>query len=911
MAEIAVKAALLLLETVSPYFNKLNSPKNVDIKSMQSWLSSMNAFMVDNYGREGSKLLDDQMHKIRDIAYDIQDVIEEFVLHSPPYTFHNHKFTRNMHNFAHQLHHGFPLHGLSDKIASINRRIEDMKEQTAALSVRSSGSPLYMSSCTLRIGRQLGSTSLLLDDEMVGYKKPRKEFTRQLIEGEMRLLTLAVDGASGSGKTTFVKNVFLEKGIQEKFDCYAWIRVSRHFDVEELLISVLKQVCGSMKEPYPGEQDGSTTSAKLRRYLSGKRYMVVLDDVWRRGDGNSIKNEFPDSNCGSRIIITTRSSKLASSCASSTQNVHTLKHLEWGEGWNLFCRKVFPDSNGECPDDLREASVKIVKRCEGLPLAIVAVGGALASKPRRPNDWKRFNDNLGDGMGDDSNLCVIINGLLLSYMDLSTNLKCCFLYFSIFPEDYSVNRGRLVRLWVAERFAMETDFKTAEEVAEEYLNELIQRNLLHVSDWDFDGRPGSCRVLNLIHEFIIQKCKEENFASIFPRENAGLSQKIRRLSVHGDCSNLPRNSELFGVRSMFLSRLINKPDHDFERHLSRLVLLRVLDFEGAHLTEFPKDVTRLTLLKYLSLRKNEIKIIPSSIKCLSYLETLDLKQTEITELPQEISFLHSLCHLFVYKTEGDEVDSVQGVKLHEGIDNLTNLQDLSLVKVGKEGGILKDIRKLTRLRKLGLTGLKSEHGQDLCAAVESMENLTTLDLCAATKEEFLEVGEMSNPPQTLQRLYLKGRLREFPSWISSLDNLLRIGLKWSKMEDSPLSALQHLPNLMELQLVDCCIGEELLFEAWCFKKLKILLIEDLAKLETIVVRQGAMPQLRKISIGKCPQLKTFPVGLSLINIEELSLYDMAEEFVGRLRMHGEDREWVKHIPLIHSTWTLEDFSVCL
>lgn len=159
------------------------------------------------------------------------------------------------------------------------------------------------------------------------------------------------------------------------------------------------------------------------------------------------------------------------------------------------------------------------------------------------------------------------------------------------------------------------------------------------------------------------------------------------------------------------------------------MLLRVLDFGGAHLTEFPKDITRLTLLKYLSLRKNEIKMIPSSIKCLSYLETLDLKQTDIIELPKEISYLHSLCHLFVYKTadsvQGDEVNSVQGVTVHEGIENLTNLQDLSLVKVDQEGGILKDMRKLNRLRKLGLTGLEIEHGKDLCAAVESMANLRT------------------------------------------------------------------------------------------------------------------------------------------------------------------------------------------
>ncbi|KAL8462089.1 hypothetical protein ACS0TY_033244 [Phlomoides rotata] len=917
MAEVAVTAALVLVEIVSPFLQNLNSQKNVqkiDISIMKSWLSLMKAFIEENYGREGSTMLKVKMDQVRKISYKIEDVLEEFVLHSPPYTFHTHQITRKIHNTAHQLYHNFPLHKILKKIQEINREIDSIRAQIAALPAPASD-PTSQPSSSGTSGHRVSRR--LLDHEMVGYEKPKTEFMRQLVGGETKLLTLAVSGPRGSGKTTFAKNVFWKQGIRGRFDCHAWVYVSGRCDVELLLINLLKQLCASRKELYPAD-DGSNMSDKLRRYLAGKRYLVALDDIWRQEDWDDIKNALPDAFRGSRIIVTTSSSDLAFNCASSGQLVYSLESLEWLEGWKLFCREAFPNTKGECPSDLKDSAVKIVKRCEGLPLAIVAVAGALMNKRRLPFEWERFHDNLGDEIRSGSKLSVINNALLPSYMDLSTNLKCCFLCFGFFPEDYSVKRGRLISLWVAESFAMGTDCKTAEEVAEEYLIELIQRNLVHVTDWEFDGRPRNCRVLNLILKFIIQKCKDENFASIFGPHNRSQSEIIRHLSVHDDCTNLPGNSvDLCGVRSMFLLRLTSKPPSDFEKDLCKLKFLRVFEAQGAPLRELPRGITRLTLLKYLSFRDTQIKTIHSSIKNLSYLETLDLKQTDVTELPKEICYLHNLRHLFVYKKSEStcaDFDSVQGAKVCEGIGNLIMMQDLCHVKIGKKGGTLKDMRKLTQLRKLGLMGLNREHGTDLCTAVEEMINLTTLDLCAATKDEFLEVGEMRNPPQTLQRLYLKGRLKEFPRWISSIKNLLRVRLMWSKMEASPLQALEILPHLMELQLVDCCIEQELTFSAWGFQKLNSIVIEDMTKLHTIVIQAGAMPQLKQMSIRKCHQMKLSPLGLQYLRLGELTLYDMVEEFIVRLK--GEDREWVQEIPVIHSftlhnqTWSFENLSPC-
>ncbi|KAL2475951.1 Disease resistance protein RPM1 [Abeliophyllum distichum] len=932
MAELALTAALLSVDMVFPAIKlQLNSKKDDEdkieneIEIIIRWLKGMKAFIEDNEDHtHHSSLRKDQVEQVRDIAYEIEYVLEEFALHTM-HEFHSTKITRKAFEVAHNIKHGFPIHGISDKIRSINKKIQHIGSQNRIFAAAGSPSSRHAWSSGTSTTR-VHVSPLLLDDELVGYKKPKEEFIRQLIYGELDqdravprtglgekgLVRIAVVGPGGSGKSTFVKNVFWKRRILGQFDCHAWVHVSQHFDVNELLSSMLDQFRTSRKEPYPHE--GGDAPTKLRNYLVEKRYVVVLDDIWRMEHSECIMNAFPTDVFGSRIIVTTRVSDVASSFASSNGYIHNLDGLEWPDAWNLFCKKAFPDSNGECPSELKDCSIKIAKRCEGVPLAILAIGGVLSQKHKYPDVWERFHDSLEYEIGNNSYLSSIGNILLSGYKDLSSNLKSCFLYFSIFPEDYSVDCGKLVRLWVAEGFAMKKDGKTAEEVAEDYLNELILRNLVHVSSWNFDGRrPKNCRVLNLVLKFIVQKCEDENFVSVFSKQNCP-NQKLRRLSVQSACTCSPgdiqrastcwsQGRDFTGVRSMFLFSCDNNSLSPIENSLKHFRLLRVSDLQGSPLTKFPEQIVHLGLLRYLSLRDTEIKMIPKSIKKLRYLETLDLKNTNVIELPKQIRRLKELRHLFASKKtvkNFTDFDSVQGVKVFEGIENLSNLQTLSLVKAGKNGRTIQELKHLSQLRKLGLTGIRTEFGRDLCASIEQMVKLTTLDVCTTKKEEYLELGDLAKPPLCLQRLYLKGRLSEFPKWISSLKNLFKICLKWSRLQYSPLNSLLDLPYLMELQMVDCYVGEELVFEHSSFKKLKNLLIE-LPELHTILIQKEAMPELQQMSLRRCQNLKMPPFGIdTLAKIEELTLYDMNQEFIASLRKGGEDREMVEHIPVIHS-----------
>ncbi|GMP82901.1 hypothetical protein CsSME_00037012 [Camellia sinensis var. sinensis] len=185
------------------------------------------------------------------------------------------------------------------------------------------------------------------------------------------------------GKTTLVKKVYDSQVVKKYFDCHAWITVSQSFMTAELLRAALKDFLEETKEPIPEGLDRMEEIQlinKLRNHLQQKRYVVVFDDVWSINAWESVKFALPDCCCGSRIIFTTRIGDVAASIETAS-HVYHLHPLPEEEAWTLFCNKTFRGKNrGVCPKELEEMSYSILKKCGGLPLAIVAIGSLLSKK---------------------------------------------------------------------------------------------------------------------------------------------------------------------------------------------------------------------------------------------------------------------------------------------------------------------------------------------------------------------------------------------------------------------------------------------------------------------------------------------------------------------------------------------------
>ncbi|KAJ7963508.1 Disease resistance protein [Quillaja saponaria] len=264
---------------------------------------------------------------------------------------------------------------------------------------------------------------------------------------------------------------------------------------------------------------------------------------------------------------------------------------------------------------------------------------------------------------------------------------------------------------------------------------------------------------------------------------------------------------------------------DINNHGVKTWLLKVLDFEGSPLDHVPDDLGNLFHLRYLSLRNTNVKRLPSSIGKLQNLETLDLKQTLVDEIPTEITQLRKLRHLLpYYRNYNIEycLTMERGVKIANDIGCLMSLQKLYHVEANHGGvDLIKELGKLRQLRTLGIKHLTRVNGKALCASIDKMSCLESLDITSITQDEIIDLQSVNiSSPPPLRRLYLKGRFEKLPIWILQLHNLVRLEISYSKITDPPLKSLQHLPNLLQLEFTyDTYDGEQLHFEEGRFLKL--------------------------------------------------------------------------------------------
>lgn len=356
-------------------------------------------------------------------------------------------------------------------------------------------------------------------------------------------------------------------------------------------------------------------------------------------------------------------------------------------------------------------SLEFVSKCNGVPLAIVAIGGLLSTKRKVASEWTKVLHSLHSKMSNDPHLRSYFQVLSESYNDLPYHLKLCLLYFGLFPEDYSVSCLKLIHLWIAEGFVkkdVNEDQVTLEEIAEEYLDELIRRSLIILSEVYRHGRVRKCMVHDLMHDFILKKCSELSFCQVKKNEDFEFYELTRRLSIN---SNSVVNDDDDGtnfnkLRSCFVFNCKEFSKPMIERLVSSFKLLVGLDLEDAPIDYLPKTIGNLFYLKYLNLRSTNIKSIPKSIGKLENLETLDLKDSQVRELPIEINKLVKLRRLIAYSYRIEETYSYmvrfRGVKLHEGIGHLKALQKLSHVDlIDDDGdGVINELKNLKQLRRL-------------------------------------------------------------------------------------------------------------------------------------------------------------------------------------------------------------------
>ncbi|PPS00295.1 hypothetical protein GOBAR_AA20367 [Gossypium barbadense] len=654
---------------------------------------------------------------VREVAFQIEDVMDEYKLYHVPLAQDQQQqgLMASLSRIAHMVRTVKRQLRAASKIRDIKTSVNEIKERSERYrfnTLQRVPGENYNKPIDPRMGLHFVDSEAL-----VSIDSSRQELAHRLADAELKRTIVSVVGMGGVGKTTLVKKAFDDEIMVGQFDCHAWITVSQSYRVEVLLRTMMKQMYESRKQSPPvrvDTMDGVELISICRDYLYDKRSMNTAEFCKK----------------------------------SSLVHVHNLEPLPLEQAQELLSRTAFQyDEDKLCPEELNGLTFELVKICEGLPLAVVAIGGLLATKGKDVGQWKRLPDSLSAEL-----------------------------------DNYPISCKRLIRMCIAEGFVKGKHGMTLEEVAMTYLSESINRSLVQVSVIDSIGDVRNCQLHDLMREVVVSKSKELSFIQTCPENLSNHDRVARHISICNKSNNFPMVVGNYQTHSAIFFHIEELPKSFCFLLFTKFKLLKELDFEGVPLTYIPEELGNLFNLKYLSIRDTKVKKLLRSIGKLHKLQTLDLKRSFVSKLPVEINMLFNLQYLVAYYKDKQSINSInsrRGMKLYSNFGSLESLEKLYEVDLEaySGGNFFRELARLKQLRKLCITKLKSENGNDLCDAIQQMIHLQSLRISSIKEEELLHLHTMSSPPVFLRCLRLRGILMKLPGWIYELRNLTKLTLE--------------------------------------------------------------------------------------------------------------------------------------
>nr|BBD82324.1 putative NBS-LRR-like protein B [Oryza sativa Indica Group]BBD82334.1 putative NBS-LRR-like protein B [Oryza sativa Indica Group] len=736
-------------------------------------------------------------------------------------------------------------HKIGDKIRSLNQKLEEIAKDKIFATLENTQSSHKVSTSELR------KSSQIVEPNLVGKEilhACRKLVSQVLTHKEKKAYKLAIIGTGGIGKTTLAQKVFNDQKLKRSFDKHSWICVSQDYSPA----SILGQLLRTIDVQYKQEESVGELQSKIESAIKDKSYFLVLDDVWQSDVWTNLLRTPLYAATSGIILITTRQDTVAREIG--VEEPHHVDLMSPAVGWELLWKSINIEDDKEV-QNLRDIGIEIVQKCGGLPLAIKVIARVLASKDKTENEWKKI---LANNVWSMAKLPKEITGALyLSYDDLPQHLKQCFLYCIVYPEDWTIDRDYLIRMWVAEGFVEVHKDQLLEDTGEEYYYELISRNLLQPVVGSFD--QSECKMHDLLRQLACYISREECYIGDPTSMVDNNMRKLRRILVitEKDMVVIPSmGKEEIKLRTF---RTQQNPLGIEKTFFMRFVYLRVLDLSDLLVEKIPDCLGNLIHLRLLDLDGTLISSVPESIGALKNLQMLHLQRCKsLHSLPSAITRLCNLRRL--------DIDFTPINKFPRGIGRLQFLNDLEGFPVGggsdntkmQDGWNLQELAHLSQLRQLDLNKLERATPRSSTDALllTDKKHLKKLNLCCTkpTDEEYSEKGisnvemifEQLSPPRNLEDLMIVLFFgRKFPTWLStsqlsSLTYLRLIDCK-SCVHLPPTGQLPILKYLkikgaraitkIGPEFVGCWEGNLRSTEAVAFPKLEVLVIKDMPNWE--------------------------------------------------------------------------------
>ncbi|TYG47996.1 hypothetical protein ES288_D11G387900v1 [Gossypium darwinii] len=848
------------------------------LKQWQSILSDIQAVLDDAEEKQIKNMgVKKWLEDLQDLAYDVDDILDEFAYE---------ELRLNLQDTQAQARPSKVRKFIPERIIrsifpptsfqfnnSMITKVKDITDTLNSLTTRRSSLGLseILSQAATSKGKQprLQPTSVL--DGVVEYVGRHKEKTEMIefLKGDNSngVSVLSIVGMGGMGKTTLAQLVYNDATINQSFHHKAWVCVSDNFDAVNITRTILKSIDPDSRD----ENDLNLLQVKLKEKLSGKRFLLVLDDIWNENynDWTILRSPF---GAGTHIIVTTRL-QMVSSIVDPLKAFH-LDKLSDDDCLSIFTQHALKARNFDGHLQFKEIGEKIVRRCNGLPLAAKAIGSLLRTV-KYHGKWERIYESEIWNLPEEQ--CGIIPALRLSYHHLPSYLKRCFAYCSILPKDYEFGEEEIILLWRAEGLLQQKAMPQIKDLGNQYFQDLVLRSFFQASSKD-----KSRFVMHDLINDLAQVVAGEICSKLEGDKKWKFSNRTRHSSYLVSDYDTVKKFEAFDQVTSLRTFLPLKFSSDYrvpfltnvvlDDLLPRLGCLRMLSLSGYQITELPDVFENLKHLRYLNFSDTHIKCLPDSLCTLYHLETLLLNCCSMLQsLPSKMENLVNLHYLDIRGAKSIE-------RIPFRIDKLTKLQRLTDFIIGEgDGSYIRGLKYLSNLKGFfRLSGLENVNGEDAGESkLYEKQGIDRLVLHwrkkfenASRKKEVEEwVLDSLHPSKKLEQLVIENYGgAKFSTWIAdpSFKNMLSLELHDCKNCKS-LPSIGRLLLLKDLSISGLDqvhkIGAEMFGEnqSNTFASLESLHFSNMLNWEEWDLCEddeqvSKFPSLRFLSIRNCPLL---------------------------------------------------------
>ncbi|KAL6577982.1 hypothetical protein OROMI_010310 [Orobanche minor] len=755
---------------------------------------------------------------------------------------------------------------------ALEKVIEDMALiEKEALAIKETLEFKHAKSMPPDSSRSYSSSMEHKKSKMVGVDDLLFELKDKLASNRPDLQTIQIVGMGGSGKTTLALNIYRDGLIMDHFYIRAWVTISQEYNIRKILEQLHIQL---IREPNP-HLSQSELEEILYKHLCGRRYMIILDDIWSIKACDEIKWLLPDNKNGSRIVITTRLTTLASTLPNSIRLA--MKLLDDDDSWDLLSKIVFGEK-GCCPPGFEDIGKKIGKSCKGLPLSIVVVGGLLAKSEQLIEFWENMEKNLNAIVNlEDDERCL--KTLYISYKQLPVHLKPCFLYMGIYREDHVISISKLIKLWVAEGFAKPVGEKRQEDVAREYVKDLSDRNLILIHKLGSIGSIKHCKVHDLLRDLCLREAKKEGFYTVYPGHLIG--DRVSRTVMSGTTVSEIEKIDTLSSKPLARYLILDLDDQKLSPLNLRLGIVHSF-LATEKLVENMHQLVNSRLLN-LTPRYRGLKLSPSLLLFWN-LHTLNVHATsrEGITVPTEIWYMSHIRHL--YFTNLHLPDPPPNVEA-DGVV-LANLQTLGqIINFTCSEQVVKII---PNIRKLEIFYDEGGVDERFC-----LTNLDCLDKLESLICNFRQLKCLTNYPLSLKKLSLA--VDSSRPWEDILDKigdlplLEKLTLYYGRFKEVEWETTEG--QFSSLKSLSLCLCEGL--QVWTsepshFPRLEQLYLKGIRDLEEIPLDFAEISTLRLIDMNNCSDSC---IGSAKSILEEQEALYGEEETTLQIRvalLHGND-----------------------